>query len=80
MEMVAEGVLQVCSHLGSCGVHETFTAIVEGKPTKEIDNNFFLTTVPIEQFDSQFLTSMFPPANRVGVIPSTDHLKRQFMK
>jgi hypothetical protein len=79
MEMVAEGVLQPSTNLGSCLVNDTFTAIVEGRPAKEVDNNFFLTTVPIERFDSQFLTSQFPPANRVDSA-TTDHLKRQLSK
>mmetsp|Transcript_16037 Transcript_16037/g.11565 ORF Transcript_16037/g.11565 Transcript_16037/m.11565 type:complete len:435 (+) Transcript_16037:59-1363(+) len=79
MEMVAEGVMRPSSNLGSCSVNDTFTAIVEGKPAKEVDNNFFLTTVPIERFDSQFLTSQFPPSNRVD-IPNTDNLKRQLSK
>lgn len=80
MEMVAEGVVSPSSNLGSCAVNSTFTAIVEGKESKEIDNNFFLTTLPIKQFDSQFLTTQFPPANRVDVLPNVDHLKRQLSK
>jgi nuclear protein localization family protein 4 len=79
MEMIAEGVLQPSVNLGSCTVSDTFTAIVEGKPAKEVDNNFFLSTVPIERFDSQFLTSQFPPSNRVDM-PTVDHLKRQLSK
>jgi hypothetical protein len=79
MEMMAEGALQPSTNLGSCSVSETFTAIVEGRPAKEVDNSFFLITVPIERFDSQFLTSQFPPGNRLDM-PSTDHLKRQLSK
>jgi hypothetical protein len=38
MEMVAEGVLQISpSNLGSCSVHDTFTAVVSGKNVKEVD-------------------------------------------
>lgn len=36
MEMVAEGVLEVSKDLGCCSVNETFTAIVEGKNTKQV--------------------------------------------
>lgn len=36
MEMVAEGVLEPSANLGSCAVNQTFTAIVEGKPSKEV--------------------------------------------
>ena len=36
MEMVAEGVLQPSVNLGSCDVNNTFTAIVEGKPSKTV--------------------------------------------
>lgn len=80
MEMVAEGVLQVCPHLGCLGVHPTFTAVVEGKNSKEVDNNFFLVTTPIEQFDSHFLVNMFPPSNRVGVMGTREDMKKQILK
>lgn len=36
MEMAAEGVLQASPHLGACAVNDTFTAIVEGRPSKEV--------------------------------------------
>ena len=36
MEMVAEGVLELSSHLGYCQVNSTFTVIQEGKPTSEV--------------------------------------------
>ena len=36
MEMAAEGALLVGPNLGACLVHPTFTAIVEGRPTKEV--------------------------------------------
>ena len=35
-----------------CAVHETFTAIVEGKAAKAIDTDFFLANVPITSFSS----------------------------
>lgn len=36
MEMVAEGVLEISDNPGSCKVLESFTAVVEAKPTKEV--------------------------------------------
>jgi hypothetical protein len=36
MEMVAEGVIAPSKHLGAVEVSPTFTAIVEGKPAKEV--------------------------------------------
>lgn len=36
MEMTAEGVLEVCPHLGHLGVNKTFTALVEGKNATEV--------------------------------------------
>lgn len=80
MEMAAEGVLEPSVHLGCCAVNSTFTAIVEGKEAKEIDNSFFLTTVPIDQFESQFLVSTFPKANRIDVVPTRDDIKQQLSK
>lgn len=38
MEMVAEGVIAPTRNLGHCSVNPTFTAIVEGKPAKEVDS------------------------------------------
>lgn len=80
MEMAAEGVLEYSSNLGSCRVNSTFTAIVEGKETREVDTNFFLTVVPIEQFESTAFVSYFPKANREGVVQTRDDLKRQITK
>lgn len=34
--MVAEGVIAPTRNLGHCSVNPTFTAIVEGKPAKEV--------------------------------------------
>lgn len=42
MEMVAEGVLSPSKHLGQCDVSPTFTAIVEGKESKEVHNQTML--------------------------------------
>ena len=70
MEMVAEGALDVGENPGFCYVNETFTAIQEGKESPTIDNNFFLTVVPITQHMSEMLVSDFPKANR-------DHDARQ---
>ena len=42
MEMVAEGVLSPSKHLGHCDVSPTFTAIVEGKESKEVHNQTML--------------------------------------
>lgn len=36
MEMVAEGVLEISSHLGHLNANSTFTVVVEGKETKEV--------------------------------------------
>lgn len=36
VEMVAEGALQVSKDLGMSEVNDTFTAYVEGKPTKQV--------------------------------------------
>lgn len=78
--MVAEGVLEVCPHLGHLRVSPTFTALVEGKPATEVDNNFFLVTTPIEQFKSQSFVNLFPRANRIDVLPTRDDIKHQFNK
>ena len=97
MEMVAEGALEVLSgekgesgdaggdDPGYCKVNETFTAIMEGKETPKVENNFFLTTIPIVQHNSERFVSMFPPSNRDslgdgGRIQSRDEMKRQLQK
>ncbi len=66
MEMTAEGALYVGENPGHCYINDQFTAIVEGGLAKEVDNNFFLVTVPIEQHDSTRFVSMFPQKNREG--------------
>lgn len=80
MEMVAEGVISPSKHLGHCLVNPTFTAIVEGRESKEVDNNFFLSTTPIEQFESTLLVSTFPRANRIDVLQTRDDIKTQLSK
>jgi len=81
MEMVAEGVVSPNAvNLGAVDVNETFTAIVEGRESKEIDNNFFLASTPIEQFESQFLVSFFPRVNRIDNMQTRDDIKTQLQK
>jgi nuclear protein localization family protein 4 len=70
MEMVAEEALTIGENPGFCYVSDTFTAIQEGKPSKTVENNFFLTVVPIVQHVSETFVSQFPKANR-------DHDTRQ---
>eukprot|EP00591_Stephanopyxis_turris_P003398 CAMPEP_0195517380 /NCGR_PEP_ID=MMETSP0794_2-20130614/10628_1 /TAXON_ID=515487 /ORGANISM="Stephanopyxis turris, Strain CCMP 815" /LENGTH=404 /DNA_ID=CAMNT_0040646177 /DNA_START=353 /DNA_END=1567 /DNA_ORIENTATION=+ len=81
MEMVAEGALEVGPQPGFCNVNETFTVIQEGKESKNVENNFFLTLVPIEQHDSEMFVCQFPKANRDhGVAQTHDEMKRQLSK
>jgi hypothetical protein len=49
MTMVAEEALEIGPHLSSCLVNETSTAVQEGKDTKTVNHNFFLTVVPFVQ-------------------------------
>eukprot|EP00560_Eucampia_antarctica_P006347 CAMPEP_0197825444 /NCGR_PEP_ID=MMETSP1437-20131217/2527_1 /TAXON_ID=49252 ORGANISM="Eucampia antarctica, Strain CCMP1452" /NCGR_SAMPLE_ID=MMETSP1437 /ASSEMBLY_ACC=CAM_ASM_001096 /LENGTH=479 /DNA_ID=CAMNT_0043425443 /DNA_START=155 /DNA_END=1594 /DNA_ORIENTATION=+ len=70
MEMVAEGAISVGENPGFCAVSDTFTAIQEGKESKTVENNFFLTVVPIVQHSSEKFVSQFPKPNR-------DHDARQ---
>lgn len=78
--MMAESVLDVSPNIGMCKVNPTFSVMVEGKNTNEVDNNFFLVTTPIENFKSQFLVNMFPSANRIDQMQTRDDLKRQLTK
>ena len=64
MEMVAEEALEVGPNPGFCYVNDTFTAIQEGKPSATVENNFFLTVVPIHRHQSEMFVNMFPRANR----------------
>ena len=79
MEMVAEGALQGGPHPGMCLVNPTFTAIVEGKPASEVDNNFFLSRVPIGSHESIFIAT-FPRINRHENTQSAADIKRQLTK
>ena len=55
VEMVAEGaLLPLPGKPNYCAVHETFTAVAEGKTAKAIDTDFFLANVPITSFSSPF--------------------------
>ena len=56
-------------------VHESFTAIQEGKAAPSVDNNFFLMNVPVKQHASAVLTCTFPRANRHGMPPTRDALR-----
>ena len=82
MEMVAEEALIVGENPGFCYVNDTFTAIQEGKESKMIENNFFLTVVPITQHASEMFVSEFPKANRDhdSRQQSHDEMKRQLQK
>jgi nuclear protein localization family protein 4 len=82
MAMVAEEALELDTNPRVCRVNHTFSAIQEGKESKTIDNNFFLTLVPIVQHTSELFVSKFPKANRDldDRTPSHDELKRQLSK
>jgi len=82
MEMVAEEALDVGPNPGFCYVNETFTAIQEGKPSPTVENNFFLTVVPIHSYQSDMLVAMFPRANRAmdNRIQTHDEMKKQLSK
>eukprot|EP00521_Asterionellopsis_glacialis_P017159 CAMPEP_0195296338 /NCGR_PEP_ID=MMETSP0707-20130614/19221_1 /TAXON_ID=33640 /ORGANISM="Asterionellopsis glacialis, Strain CCMP134" /LENGTH=497 /DNA_ID=CAMNT_0040357813 /DNA_START=168 /DNA_END=1661 /DNA_ORIENTATION=- len=82
MEMAAEEALEVGDKPGFCNVNETFTAIQEGKESKTVENNFFLTVVPIVQHTSEMFVSQFPKANRDldDRTQSHDEMKRQLSK
>ena len=82
MAMVAEEALEIGNNPSVCSVNETFTAIQEGKESKTIDNNFFLTVVPIITHTSELFCSQFPKINRDldDRIPSKDEMKRQLSK
>ena len=46
----------------------------------QVDNNFFLAVVPIEQHESTQFVAMFPFSNREGEPQTWDHVKRQISK
>lgn len=82
MEMVAEEALDVGPNPGFCYVNDTFTAIQEGKPSTTVENNFFLTVVPIHGYQSDTYVATFPRANRVidDRAQTHDEMKRQLSK
>ena len=85
MAMVAEEVLQIDENPGFCKVNETFTVIQEGKSSPTVENNFFLTVVPIVSHTSETFVSQFPKSNRDALAaedrkPSKDELKKQLSK
>ena len=82
MEMVAEEALDVGPNPGFCYVNETFTAIQEGKASKTVENNFFLTLVPINGYQSDTFVSQFPKANRAydDRAQTHDEMRRQLSK
>ncbi|GKY92445.1 hypothetical protein MPSEU_000215000 [Mayamaea pseudoterrestris] len=82
MAMVAEEALQVGPNSKCCVVNETFTAIQEGKPSPTVDNNFFLTVVPIVQHTSDKVICDFPRLNREVDTrhPSHDEMKKTLSK
>ena len=83
MSMVAEEALEVdLKNPKVCRVHETFTAIQEGKESSLIDTSFFLTVVPIAQHTSDLLIAEFPRMNRpLGeLMPSTEAMKKHLSK
>eukprot|EP00529_Nitzschia_sp_RCC80_P023210 CAMPEP_0113459604 /NCGR_PEP_ID=MMETSP0014_2-20120614/10540_1 /TAXON_ID=2857 /ORGANISM="Nitzschia sp." /LENGTH=475 /DNA_ID=CAMNT_0000351197 /DNA_START=15 /DNA_END=1442 /DNA_ORIENTATION=- /assembly_acc=CAM_ASM_000159 len=82
MAMVAEEALEIGKDQSVCYVNETFTAIQEGKGSKTIENNFFITVVPIAQHTSEKYVCQFPRMNRDldDRTPSKDELKRQLSK
>jgi nuclear protein localization family protein 4 len=77
MEMMAEEALEIGENPGSCKVADSFTAVVESRAAPEVDNNFFLVAVAIEQHDSEKFVSQFPFCNREGIAQTWADVKRQ---
>merc|ERR1712070_750573 len=82
MAMVAEEALEIGTDETVCNINETFTAIQEGKASKTVENNFFLTVVPIVQHTSDTYVSTYPRLHRDldDTAPSHDAMKRQLSK
>ncbi len=80
MEMVAEGALELDVNPGICRVNDTFTAMVEGKPQKELDTSLLISVVPITYEKSEIFVSTFPKCNRLGVPQTQEDLKKQLEK
>ncbi len=60
MQMAAEGAVEVGPAPGSLAVNDSYTAIVEGRGAKGVDNNFFLVNVPIGNCETQTFVNKFP--------------------
>ena len=81
MEMVAENALDVHpTDPGFTRVHETFTARAEGRDLKDVPTQLMVAPVPIVQASSETFVSMFPKANREGVVQTRNDLKKQLEK
>ncbi|KAL4177662.1 hypothetical protein KRP22_002592 [Phytophthora ramorum] len=80
VEMFAAGVLaENEQNPKACAVNDTFTVLVEAKPAKEVDNNFFLCVVPVLPLEST-LRCEFPKLNREGSYRNRAALKTQLQK
>jgi len=82
MEMAAEQAILVDDEEPyKCLVHETFTALVEAKPSQYVDNDYFLCNVPILQHTSEQYVTMFPWANRTfGDVQNKEAMRKQLSK
>lgn len=83
MEMVSEQALEVDpDDPTACVVNETFSAVVEAKNVKKVENDFFLTLVPIVQHANDQYVYQFPKTNRedYGERQSAEEMKRQLSK
>ncbi|CAI5733341.1 unnamed protein product [Hyaloperonospora brassicae] len=80
VEMFAAGaLLESEKNPKACAVSGTFTALVEAKPAREVDNNFFLCVVPVLPHESP-LRCEFPKLNREGAYRNREALKAQLQK
>lgn len=77
MEMVAEGAVEPGEEPGSMHVNESFTAIVEGRAAKTVDNNFFLVNVPVGSEESKLFLSQYPKWNRLDELPDAKAMAAQ---
>ena len=83
MEMVSKQALEVDpDDPTACVVNETFSAVVEAKNVKKVENDFFLTLVPIVQHANDQYVYQFPKTNRedYGERQSAEEMKRQLSK
>lgn len=80
MKMVAEGALELSHNPGKLRVTPSFTAIQEGSPTQEVENNFFLCNVAIRQHETDKLVNMFPAANRTDDPQTRTAMRQQLSK